>query len=612
MDGSHIATRASVAGFILLCFCCGANADLRAQSLDGAWGPPVAPKPAAAPLQLDRMLSAAPLHMLSAAEEGARDQLAALRAWNAAGKRPMKIGFARQLAEIIEVRLAPSLAGRSVPEPLFGGSVADGAAGWLTWGTSVQVAGAHRLRLHLSTVSLPAGTRLFVAAPRGAAKAFGLELQAPNGDLWTPSVLGETLNFEVHVPVAALAARSGFDLRDVDEILDFTAGQRSTGTALRRQPAAAPLLDPRRAAGAMSPATSAEPFVAIPKDDSCLVDSSCETDANFNNIDTYRHAIAQIIFDCDVRGLPSVCYCTGSLLNDKAGDHKPYFLTANHCISDQTSASTIEATFDFYTSSCNGTPPDESTEPTANGSTLLAGHAADVTTGASDFTLLQLTDVPGGRYFLGWNANAVQLTDEPGGRYFLGSNANAGALAKGTPLYRLSHPFPNSASVPLPQAYTQYTNDPGFPIGCGLTGPNFLFEHATVGSTAGGSSGSPLMLANGQVVGQLYSACGTDLNNDCDTAQNDDLDGAFAASYPALAQYLDPATGPTPPCSANSTTLCIDNNPGDKRFEVKVSYQTSQGGGSSGNGNAISLSSLGITEGGVFWFFSATNPEMLI
>ncbi len=45
---------------------------------------------------------------------------------------------------------------------------------------------------------------------------------------------------------------------------------------------------------------------------------------------------------------------------------------------------------------------------------------------------------------------------------------------------------------------------------------------------------------------------------------------------------------------------------------IQVSFHTSQGGGFSGSGNAIPLSSLGVTEGGLFWFFGAANPEMLI
>jgi hypothetical protein len=62
----------------------------------------------------------------------------------------------------------------------------------------------------------------------------------------------------------------------------------------------------------------------------------------------------------------------------------------------------------------------------------------------------------------------------------------------------------------------------------------------------------------------------------------------------------------------NANTLCIDDNPGDDRFMIQVSYKTSQSGGLAGAGGAISLSNFGVTEGGLFWFFSPTNPEMLI
>ena len=65
-------------------------------------------------------------------------------------------------------------------------------------------------------------------------------------------------------------------------------------------------------------------------------------------------------------------------------------------------------------------------------------------------------------------------------------------------------------------------------------------------------------------------------------------------------------------CTASATTLCIDGSPGDHRFKVEVEFQTSQGGGSSGNGHAIPLSPVGITHGGAFWFFSPDNPEMLV
>lgn len=66
------------------------------------------------------------------------------------------------------------------------------------------------------------------------------------------------------------------------------------------------------------------------------------------------------------------------------------------------------------------------------------------------------------------------------------------------------------------------------------------------------------------------------------------------------------------PCIPDATTLCIDDQFGDRRFKVQVTFATVQGGGLSGNGRAVPLSSVGINRGGLFWFFAADNPELLI
>lgn len=66
------------------------------------------------------------------------------------------------------------------------------------------------------------------------------------------------------------------------------------------------------------------------------------------------------------------------------------------------------------------------------------------------------------------------------------------------------------------------------------------------------------------------------------------------------------------PCLPGPTTLCIDDVPGDTRFRVEVEYQSVLGGGVKGRGNALPLGSLGVDRGGLFWFFSPDNPEVLI
>lgn len=82
--------------------------------------------------------------------------------------------------------------------------------------------------------------------------------------------------------------------------------------------------------------------------------------------------------------------------------------------------------------------------------------------------------------------------------------------------------------------------------------------------------------------------------------------GALALACSAAAP---PAAGS---CVPTPTALCISDQPGDSRFQVQVAWSTSQGGGQSGMGNAVATTPIGFSQGGIFWFFSSSNPEMLV
>ena len=58
--------------------------------------------------------------------------------------------------------------------------------------------------------------------------------------------------------------------------------------------------------------------------------------------------------------------------------------------------------------------------------------------------------------------------------------------------------------------------------------------------------------------------------------------------------------------------LCIDDEPGDRRFAISATYETVQGAGAAGDARATSLSELGIRAGGILSFFNVTNPELLV
>jgi len=89
------------------------------------------------------------------------------------------------------------------------------------------------------------------------------------------------------------------------------------------------------------------------------------------------------------------------------------------------------------------------------------------------------------------------------------------------------------------------------------------------------------------------------------------LDTVAGAGVGVAIYQQTPSTLPTA-CIPSDTVLCIDDTPRDKRFKVSATFQTAQGGGLSGKAQAIPLSQLGVVHGGLFWFFGADNPEMLL
>ncbi len=500
------------------------------------------------PMRLGENLDMTPIRTLPKATEGAVDQIDALREWNAAHRLPTKVGFQRPIPLPLHMRLDAATRAAGSFRRAGDGFVAESPAGGLSWGTHVRVDRAYRLRLHLSGLALPAGSRMWVWGLGEEPVAFGLELRRAGNDLWTPSVGGEDVFFEVEVPSSAVtkSGRATLDITEVGEVFRIGAD------------------------GAPAP--------IAPQAGECVVDATCVTAGTFSGIDQARKAVAHLEF---VLGDGFTYACTGSLLNNTGPTATPYLLTAHHCFSDQTATATLDAFWDFSTASCGGAAPDPATLGRSSGGALLA------TSASSDFTFVRLDSVPAGRTLLGWSTAAI---------------------ANGTTVYRVSHPIPGN--VILPQSFSQGAVNVPFEACTDAPRPNFLYSLPTQGGTFGGSSGSPAMLAGGLVVGQLLGGCGPNPEDGCDH-RNADVDGAFSLTYASVSQYLNPAAA-SQPCVPDATTLCIDQTPGDRRFKVKVDYATSQGGGFSGQGTAVPLTSLGITSGGLFSFFSGTNPELLI
>ncbi|HEY0593365.1 MAG TPA: trypsin-like peptidase domain-containing protein, partial [Thermoanaerobaculia bacterium] len=278
----------------------------------------------------------------------------------------------------------------------------------------------------------------------------------------------------------------------------------------------------------------------------CLIDGPCPGTDILDVIAEYRKAVAHLRY---VSGNDTLI-CTGALVIDSEQTFTPYLLTANHCIDAQAQASSLEAYWDYANTSCNGTLPDVNTIPRTNGSSLL------VTSPTTDVTLLRLNAIPNGRVFLGWTAQAS-------------------AVPNGAILHRISHP----SGAPQRYSVTQVDTSVGT---CETKPrPSYIYSTTIAGGVEGGSSGSPVILAGGYVVGQLFGHCGPEPGNGCNTANNT-VDGAFSASYPLLAAFLEPSAQCSA-CVPDAKTACLLGN----RFKVTMPSWNDSFAKLSGQGSVI-------------------------
>ncbi|HEX9945740.1 MAG TPA: serine protease [Thermoanaerobaculia bacterium] len=429
-------------------------------------------------------------------------------------ERKYRVGVAKPVGTTIDFSPARSL-GKRVAGLGLGAARGTGNDGFV-WTAAVQVPGATALRLHLTGVDLPPGAELYVYNLAG--QAFGPYTgRGPLGDgvLHTNTVFGEKLLLQVHSPAGAERAPQ-LTLAQVGVM-----GARFV----------APRFGPQGVFDLNDLNALAKASNLCSRNADCVVNAACQSSTAVN---TAKDAVASILF------LSGASYyiCTGGLIADTVTTSViPYFLTAHHCISSSGEASSLETYFDYATtcSNPNCTQPYNNTGETV-GSTIKA------TGSSSDYSLLQLSSAPttpdGVATYLGWLSTAVANTNNLG-------------------LYRISHPQGS------PQAYSEGVVDVNKTTCRSLPRGSFIYSRDTLGATEGGSSGSPVVNGSGQIVGQLYGACGFNLNDVCDAASNATVDGAFAASYPALAPFLNPGGGGScspqgASCSSNSQ--CCSNS----------------------------------------------------
>ncbi|MFL6195294.1 MAG: serine protease [Thermoanaerobaculia bacterium] len=428
-------------------------------------------------LRLAESLTLEPLAKLQAAEAGAADQLHAIAEWNRSHVRPAKNGFARAFAIPKEVRFSTGLLKRQ-PARFAGGALLAPPSGGLVWGAEVRIEDSYRLRLHLTGVDLPAGTRMWVYGEGGAEEvAFDPDDVLSGHELWTPSVAGPAIRLEVRLPDGALDGH-GFTLDKSIEIFELD--------------------------GAGAPVTRRSNTKV---DFSCARDAACYSNSTLSVMDLYKKSVAHLQFVEDGQDF----ICTGGLMNDTDDSSViPYLLTAHHCISSQASAASLEAFFDFVDDSCLGSPPSLGSLPRTNGATLLA------TSAGSDFTFVRLSSLPAGRALMG--------------------STNEG-VSNGAVLHRLSHPFGvamgySVAAVAASGLACSDAPRPNFIYSSRTLG-------ATFPGSSGSPVIRPDGRIVGQLLGACGPTAQE--GEGCDSS-NYTVDGALAITWPSIAQWLTPTT----------------------------------------------------------------------
>jgi hypothetical protein len=367
--------------------------------------------------------------------------------------------------------------------------------GGIVWTAAVESPGATALRMHFTNFSLPDNSALYIYGLNG--EAFG-----PYTDLG-PGKSGEFWSNTISGPVTYVQLRH-FGPVTEQELNSISFGIEGMGYLSEKF--LIPFLQHKE--------TSVEGISGVREhckdNEPCVEDASCFSGGAIGDA---KHAAAYIQW---VSGA-WIYMCSGGLIADTdTGTQIPYFLTANHCVSKARDAGNLEAYFQYWTASCHGACYDPvGVCPRTLGSDII--H----TSRDGDHSLLQLReDPPSGSVFLGWNSQPLAFSD-------------------GTHLFRISHPSG------MPQAYSEHVVDSQYVECGGLPIGEFIYSQDVVGATEGGSSGSPVMNMTGQIVGQLYGACGYTLEV-CDAENNRTVDGAFAFYYGAVAPWLDPEPGPGP------------------------------------------------------------------
>ena len=207
--------------------------------------------------------------------------------------------------------------------------------------------------------------------------------------------------------------------------------------------------------------------------------------------------------------------CSGTLLNNRQRDFRPYFLTAAHCVQSEEEAQSVTAFWLYQTQSCNGDPPDLRRVQQTEGAGLLSTLGGGGRHPDGDMTLLQLVgvgDLRRGIVFQGWDA-----TPQPVGAQVTG----------------IHHPGSDDWGFFKRISFGQIIPDPGI----GTSDDVYAIVRYTQGAIEGGSSGSALFSNSETVVG--VQSFGQQDVYDCSDAPFYSGATHFSVFYPHIRPFID-------------------------------------------------------------------------
>lgn len=262
--------------------------------------------------------------------------------------------------------------------------------------------------------------------------------------------------------------------------------------------------------------TAAKLTLKINNSGSCEVDVACNSDWSSTG-----NSVARLLFSDASTG--SSYLCSGTLLNDRASSTTPYLLTANHCISTQTVASTLQTFWFYRASACGSGTLYSGSKTVTSGATLLYASST------SDTSFLRMnSSPPTGVNYAGWSPTLPSTGTSIGGVHHPSGDLQKVSTGSTTGYATCTMA---SGSSSFSCSYTSTSSSATTHIRVGWSS----------GVTEGGSSGSGLFITSGSskyLVGQLSGGGST-----CSNPTANDVYGRFDLAYSAaLYKWLDNAT----------------------------------------------------------------------